>query len=37
MYINFNSLIKEICLENNIKYTSLSSDWIVVLEINSGL
>ena len=30
--MDFNSLIKEICLENNIKCTNLSSDWIVVLE-----
>lgn len=33
--MDFNSLIREICLENDIKCVSLSSDWIVVLEKNN--
>ena len=29
---NFKELIKEICIENNIKYKFLSKDWVIMLE-----
>lgn len=29
---NFKKIIKEICIENNIKFTFLSKDWIIMLE-----
>ena len=31
---NFKEIIKEICIEDNIKYSFLSKDWVIMLEKN---